>query len=230
MKRVPFLIVSDGPCVVAGKKFNGKKRHNPYFQPYTPFVKSGSHFPWWNSWPVANIPTDGRFTSVSDRPAHTNVSTEAEWADYELGPELRRRIMLHGVWDKNDKENLVNLAKSWLRAPEIELRTNAYSTENYIQHERAYYFMCKDPDSKIPLEFMINASKEHPIMNLAFIIRNLDADIMLKINGSDVPRGKNFRYGIEHDIDENKLVVWIKLNTTKPTMIRLIPKEVYNSD
>ena len=53
---------------------------------------------------------------------------------------------------------------------------------------------------------------------------------MLKINGSDVPRGKNFRYGIEHDIDENKLVVWIKLNTTKPTMIRLIPKEVYNSD
>ncbi|MHA2180788.1 MAG: LamG-like jellyroll fold domain-containing protein, partial [Promethearchaeota archaeon] len=229
-ETVPFLIVSDGPCVVAGKKFNGKKRRNPYFQPYTPFINSGSHFPWWNSWPVANIPTDGRFTSVSDRPAHTNVSTEAEWADYELGPELRRRIMLHGIWDKNNKENLVILAKSWLRAPEIELKTEAYSYENYLQHERAYYFTCKGSDSKSPLEFLIDASEEHPIMNLALVIQNLDKDIMLKINGKDIPRGKNFRYGIEYNINEKKVVIWIKLNIIKPTIINLIPIEVKPSE
>ena len=229
-ETVPFLIVPDGPCIVAGKQFNGKKRRNPFFFPYAYFVKSGSHFPWWNSWPVANIPTDGRFTSVSDRPAHTNVSSMAEWVDYEVGPELRRRIMLHGVWDKNNKEELVVLAKSWLRAPEIELKTDAFDDGKYVPHERAYYFTCKGLNSNNPLEFTINASKEHPIMNLALVIRNFDADILLKINGEDIPHGKNFRYGIEHDIDENKLVVWIKLNTTKPTMIRLIPKEVYNSD
>ena len=90
--------------------------------------------------------------------------------------------------------------------------------------------MCKDPDSKSPLEFMIGASEEHPIMNLALVIRNLDTDIMLKINGTDVPRGKNFRYGIEHDFDENKVVIWIKLNTTKPVTIKLIPKGVNNSE
>ncbi|HEA70862.1 MAG TPA: LamG domain-containing protein, partial [archaeon] len=139
-ETVPFFIVQDGPCIVASKEFNGKKRRNPHFMPYAYFVKSGSHFPWWNSWPVANIPTDGRFTSVSDRPAHTNVSSGAEWADYEVGPELRRRIMLHGVWDKNNKEKLVILAKSWLRAPEIELKTDAYEGGKYVPHERAYYF------------------------------------------------------------------------------------------
>ena len=132
--------------------------------------------------------------------------------------------MLHGVWDKNDKENLVVLAKSWLRAPDIELKTSAYSTENYIQHERAYYFSCEDSDSKAPLEFKINASEEHPIMNLALVIRNLDAKIMLKINGTDVHRGKNFRYGIEHDLDENKVVIWIKLNVSDPTQILLSPR------
>ncbi len=223
-ETVPFFIVQDGPCIVASKEFNGKKRRNPHFMPYAYFVKSGSHFPWWNSWPVANIPTDGRFTSVSDRPAHTNVSSGAEWADYEVGPELRRRIMLHGVWDKNNKEKLVILAKSWLRAPEIELKTDAYEGGKYVPHERAYYFTCKNPELKSPLEFVVNASKENPIMNLALVIRNLDGDFLLKINGEEVPHDKDFRYGIEHGFDENKLVVWIKLKTDTLTQILISSK------
>lgn len=132
--------------------------------------------------------------------------------------------MLHGVWDKNNKEELVVLAKSWLRAPEIELKTDAFDDAKYIPHERAYYFTCKALNSNYPLEFTINASKEQPIMNLALVIRNFDADILLKINGEDIPRGKNFRYGIEHDLDENKVVIWIKLNVSDPTQILISPR------
>ena len=223
--NIPFLIVPDGPCIVAGKKFNGKKRRNPYFQPYSPFINSGSHFPWWNSWPVANIPTDGRFTSVSDRPSHTNVSTEAEWADYELGAELRRRIMLHGVWCKENRGDLVNLAKSWLRAPEIEMKTDAYEGGKYVPHERAYHFRCKDRNSKAPLEFTVNANEENPILNLALVIRNLDTNIILKINGEEIARSKKFRYGIEHDFDEDKVVIWIELNASNPTQFLVNPKD-----
>ncbi len=223
-ENVPFLIVPDGPCIVAGKKFNGKKRRNPYFQPYSPFINSGAHFPWWNSWPVANIPTDGRFTSVSDRPSHTNVSTEAEWADYEIGPEMRRRIMLHGVWDKKNKEGVVILAKSWLRAPEIELKTDAYDGGRYIPHERAYYFKSKDPILKAPLEFMINASEEKPIMNLALVIQNLDTEVSLKINGKEIPRSERFRYGIEHGLEENKIILWIELKASNPIQFLISPK------
>ncbi|MHA1916557.1 MAG: LamG domain-containing protein [Promethearchaeota archaeon] len=218
-ETVPFFIVPDGPCIVAGKQFSGKKRRNAFFFPYAYFVKSGSHFPWWNSWPVANIPTDGRFTWVSDRPSHTNVSSMAEWEDYEVGPELRRRIMLHGVWDKNSKEKLVPLAKSWLRAPKIELKNDAYNDGNYVPHERAYYFTCKNPKSNSPLEFVVDASEENPIMNLALVIRNLDSNLTLKINGQDVPRGKNFRYGIHYDLDGCKTSVWIKLEANNPTQI-----------
>jgi len=221
---VPFLIVPDGPCVVAGKEFNGKKRRNPHFIPYSYFVKSGSHFPWWNSWPIANIPTDGRFTSVSDRPAHTNVSSMAEWADYEVGPELRRRIMLHGVWDKKDKEKLASLGRSWLKPPKIKLQTEAYDGGEYMSHERAYYFACKNPRSKAPLEFEIIASEENPIMNLAIVIKNFDSEILLKINGEEINQGKNFRFGIEHGLDENKTVIWVKLNTRDKTHLIITPK------
>ena len=223
-EQVPFFIVPDGPCTVAGKQFNGKKRRNAFFFPYAYFVKSGSHFPWWNSWPVANIPTDGRFTWVSDRPSHTNVSSMAEWEDYEIGPELRRRIMLHGVLDKNNKESLVDLAKSWLRPPEVELNTDAYSDENYVPHERAYYFTCIDPTSKAPLDFKINASKEHPIVNLALIILNLDSDITLKINDQEVARSKSFRYGIHHELNGSKALLWIKLKANTPTKIVITPR------
>ncbi|KKK42523.1 hypothetical protein LCGC14_1100770 [marine sediment metagenome] len=223
-ERVPFLIVPDGPCVVAGKEFNGKKRRNPHFVPYSYFVKSGSHFPWWNSWPVANIPTDGRYTSVSDRPAHTNVSSMSEWADYEVGPELRRRIMLHGVWDKNDKEKLVPLARSWLRPPKIILRTESFSGGEYVPHERAYYFTCKNQKSKSSLEFDIDASEENPIMNLALVIKNFDTDVFLKINGEELRRGKDYRYGIEHGLNENKVVLWIKINTNNSTHVVITSK------
>lgn len=218
------MIVPDGPCTVAGKQFNGKKRRNAFFYPYAYFVKSGSHFPWWNSWPVANIPTDGRFTWVSDRPSHTNVSSMAEWKDYEVGPELRRRIMLHGVWDKNNKESLVDLAKSWLRPPEIELKTDAFSYGNYVPHERAYSFTCMNPTSINPLEFIINASEEHPIVNLALVILNLDSDITLKINDQDVARGKSFRYGIHHELNLSKASIWIKLEANTPTKILITPR------
>jgi hypothetical protein len=221
---VPFLIVPDGPCVVAGKEFNGKKRRNPHFIPYSYFVKSGSHFPWWNSWPIANIPTDGRFTSVSDRPAHTNVSSMAEWADYEVGSELRRRIMLHGVWDKNDKGKLVYLGRSWLKPPKIKLQTEEYDGGEYVSHERAYYFTCKNPKLKAPLEFEINASEENPIMNLAIVIKNFDSEILLKINGEEINQGKNFRFGIEHGLEENKTVIWIKLNTNDITHVLITTK------
>jgi hypothetical protein len=221
---VPFLIVPDGPCVVAGKEFNGKKRRNPHFVPYSYFVKSGSHFPWWNSWPVANIPTDGRFTSVSDRPAHTNVSSMAEWADYEVGPKLRRRIMLHGVWDKNNKGRLVSLARSWLKPPNIKILTEAYDGGEYVSHERAYYFTCKNPKSKIPLEFEINANEENPVVNLAIVIKNFDSEILLKINGEEIKQGKIFRFGIEHGLYENKTVIWVKLDTSDKTHLIITPK------
>jgi len=152
----------------------------------------------------------------------------AEWEDYEVGSKFRRRIMMHGLWDKSSYPlvDLVDLAKSWLRAPKIELNLNHYICEGYFQHERAYYFSCSDPESKTSLEFTIDANVDNPVVNPAFIIRNLSAEIELEIDGQKISRGKDFRYGINYGLESNNLVIWIKHQASKPTKVKIIPKEV----
>ncbi|MHA2006329.1 MAG: LamG-like jellyroll fold domain-containing protein [Promethearchaeota archaeon] len=228
---VPFFIVPDGPCVVAGFLFNGRHRRNPFFFPYYYSTRlEYSKWPWHRAWPITTIPCDGAGTHYSDRPSHTNVSSMAEWEDYEVGPEFRRRIMMHGLWDKNEYPlvELVDLAKSWLKAPEIELKSNNYISEGYFQHERAYYFSCSDSKAKIILEFTINATITNPIVNPAFVIRNLNTELELELDGKKIPRGKKFRYGKNYGIESNKLVIWIRHQASKPIKIKIIPKEADN--
>ena len=222
---VPFFIVSDGSCVVAGYLFNQRRRRNPFFFPYYFSTRlEYSRWPWHRSWPVATIPSDGSGAQYSDRPSHANVSSMAEWEDYEITPTSRRRIMMHGLWDKTNLNDLPDLAKSWLKAPEIELESDDYTIDGYFQPERAYYFMCKDQNSNIPLEFTIDASKDNPVVNPAFIIRNLSTELELELDGKKISRGKEFRYGVNYTLEGNNLVVWIKYKATKPIKIILIPK------
>lgn len=226
---VPFFIVPDGPCVVAGYLFNGRHRRNPFFFPYYFSTRlEYSKWPWHRAWPIATIPSDGAGTHYSDRPSHTNVSSMAEWEDYEVGPKFRRRIMMHGLWDKNryPLDDLVDLARSWLRAPEIELKSSDYISEGYFKHERAYYFSCSNPESNSPLEFMINANEDNPVLNPVFVIRNLSTDLELEINDRKFSQGKDFKYGINYGLENNNVVIWIKHQATKPTKIKIIPNKV----
>ena len=43
----------------------------------------------------------------------------------------------------------------------------------------------------------------------------------LLIDGDKVPRGKDFRYGFRHNLDESDLIVWLKLEGTKLIEISL---------
>jgi len=50
------------------------------------------------------------------------------------------------------------------------------------------------------------------------------SDIKLKINDVEIPRGKDFRYGMEYDVEGNiSLIVWIKKRATSKINITLTP-------
>ncbi|MHC4616476.1 MAG: hypothetical protein ACYTEQ_01850, partial [Planctomycetota bacterium] len=53
----PFIIFEPGPEISA---FGGGDKH--------------SRFPWWNHWPVSQIPSDGREVVGTDRPSHSSLS------------------------------------------------------------------------------------------------------------------------------------------------------------
>ena len=194
----------------------------PLFFPYFRFInKENSNFTWWNHWPVAQIPSDGRNATAPDRVAHTSVSNVWAWENYELTENRQTRIMMHGLTEKHPTE-LTTLARSWLRAPQLFLRSSGYTNKGYDQAQRAYILECDDPAEKARLRFEFPASNELPLVNPAFIIKNWgNAGVTLQINRQPIERGKAFRYGHVKTPQGTDLIIWVELEEKKLTAIRL---------
>ena len=119
--------------------------------------------------------------------------------------------------------SLVDLARSWNYPAEMKVAGSAYRSEGYDYTQRAYILKTKKQGAKLDLEFA--ASKDRPLFNLALVVKKWGSDdAALKINGRGVPRGKDFRFGIEYDVEGNAdLIVWIKKQAKKTTRISLSP-------
>jgi hypothetical protein len=172
-----------------------------------------SVFPWWNHWPTAQKPTDGRWSQFADRPSHSSLS-HWFWNHYRMTDRSMTKLMLTGMTDKSAKE-LLPLAKSWYHAPAIEGLEAAYD-----QAQRAY--VLKPDAGTESLGFTIAASADSPLLNPAFVISDWGAkDIALSVDGKDVPRGKDFRYGVSNRIDGADLVIWFKHRATQPVKVKI---------
>ena len=223
-KARSFLIVSDSPFDAPWPVF--AKVDGPLHFPYTHGRINWEHcmFTWWNHWPVAQIPSDGRTAYDPDRVSHTAVSNWF-WKEYESTPDSQVKISMHGLTEKHPTE-LATLARSWLRAPKLFNRSRGFSNKGYDQAQRAYVFECHDPDEKEGMRFELPASDEQPLVNPAFLIKNWgNDDITLEVNRQPIERGKALRYGYVQTPTGADLVIWIELEETKHTDIRISPKD-----
>ena len=117
---------------------------------------------------------------------------------------------------------LLPLAKSWLQAANLKINGEAFSSESYSRNERAYILSRNISGSAKVLELEIIASEKSPVVNPAFVIKNWGtADAVLKINGKNISRGKDFRFGHRHRLEGSDLIVWIKVESTEPIKISL---------
>jgi len=221
-KAKPFLIVSD-KAFECGWPINGKVGGPMHF-PYTNMVfPENSMFTWWNHWPVAQIPSDGRFAYDPDRVAHTAVSNWL-WAEYESTRDYQVKIAMHGLTEKHPTE-LATLARSWLRAPKLFNRSRGFTNKGYDQAQRAYVFECHNTKEK-RIRFELPASEEQPLVNPAFVVKNWgNDDIKLEVNRQPLERGKALRYGHVRTPTGADLVIWLELEETKHTDIRISPKD-----
>jgi hypothetical protein len=185
-----------------------------------------SMFPWWNHWPTAQKPSDGRYAMDSDLASHSSLS-HCNWKAYSQTENSMTKIMLNGLTTKSAAE-LVPLAKSWSRPAELKLEKGLLGTgfvnEGYDPTERAYQIACKRSSRPSTLAFQLAASKDHPVVNPAFVVKGWgNASASLKIDGRRMRRGKDFRSGHRHTLEGSDLVVWIKTESTKPISITLSP-------
>ena len=184
------------------------------------------HFPWWNHWPVAQLPNDGRRTGVPDRPAHSSLAQSIEDSpvikhDKETGTFTA--VSLYGMSEKSVSE-LVPLARSWNYPAKLNLAGNSFCSQGYDKYQRAYVLTCKNNGNPSTLKFELAASEDSPVVNPAFVIKGWgEGEAGLKVNGKPVKCGRSFRFGYRHTLESSDLIVWIKTESTKPVRILLSP-------
>ncbi|MHC4337285.1 MAG: LamG domain-containing protein, partial [Planctomycetota bacterium] len=178
-------------------------------------------FPSWNHWPVSQMPSDGRYASFPDRTAHSSL-THVWLPTYKekFGDRpFEERLLMEGMSNKSPEE-LVPLAKSWLRPAKLEVKSGCRS-RGYDRSQRAYVLTAMN--SRICV--LVKASEESPVINPAFVIKNWgDSDARLEIDGKEVKRGKDFRFGHRARLEGTDLIVWMKLASSEPVPVSILPK------
>ena len=172
--------------------------------------KEFSCFPWWNHWPVARVSSDGRYAMAPDQAAHSSLS----WVTQKEG------AFLYGMTDK-PAVGLLPMAKSWIHPAALRIIGTAFSSDGYNQDQRAY--LLKRVQTGDSLEIELAGSPESPVFNLPLVIEGWgDREVAAKLNGTDVPRGANFRYGHRRTLDGTDLIVWVKAQAEKPVKLSLL--------
>jgi hypothetical protein len=109
---------------------------------------------------------------------------------------------------------LVPMARSWLRAPKLELASIGFQGVGYDQAERAYVIERSIQSARASLDFIIRASEESPLLNPAFIIRKWGKQkAEISINGRKIPEGNDCRQGIVSTPDGDDLIIWLRLES-----------------
>ena len=179
--------------------------------------KDVSHFPWWNHWPAAMIPSDGRYCQAADRPSHFSLA----WAS--PSPHTAENNTYWWTWmygaTKYKVESLTSLARSWVMPPKLVIHAGA-SDSQYDSTQRSYVISSSNKQEIEKLKLSLQANSESPVVNPAFVIKNWgDHQALLKVNGKEVPRGKAFRIGHIRRINQYDLVAWLELESN--TMIKI---------
>lgn len=236
-KYRPFLILPPDPFETRDfpdddpfLKAKITKHKSPFFRsfnaemgkPYRPDPVP-SVYGWWNHWPIAQVPGDGRWVLNTDRASHINLTTFLQWKDHKLTDRTITRIMIQGLTDKKPEE-LVDLAKSWLQAPKASILKGEFKNIGYDQAEKAYVIQTKNNGRPTLLQMELNAGRENPLVNPALIIKQWGrSPAKVYINDKPVPTGPLCRIGHASTLEGVNLVIWLKLESTRPVKLSIKP-------
>ena len=188
-------------------KFIGKTRvFDGEMTPYAAFCT-------WNHWPIAQMPSDGRYASYPDRTSHSSISNvyiPIHKEDTTSNKPYYEKILLEGMWNKK-ATNLIPLSKSWTHAPNLINLKGAQGS--YDASQRAY--VLKVTGSSV--SFTINASKQSPIYNPCVVLKNwgIKEDAKISLTGA-------VKQGTVRDTDGiYTKVIFIEKVSTDPFVISI---------
>lgn len=173
-----------------------------------------------NHWPVGQVLSDGRSSLAADRTGHFLGFPISE-PPLNRGPDGRDyRASLYGMTDRPFSE-LVELARSWSRAPELRVLKGGFASLGFDRSQRAYRLVRSLPEAA-DLELSIDASPASPVRNVALVVEGWgEAGAVLTLDSREVARGPGFRVGHRREPERTDLVVWIEARRESPLGIGL---------
>lgn len=197
----PFLILDDreGP--------NDHDGNGPEISRYAGRWSDFSDFPWRNHWPVNQDLVIGRHAVAADGPAHTYTATQYN-AVYSQTENQMTKLMLCGCTDK-DASDLLPLAHSWLRAPQLQVKEGPCMGGAYDLTERAYRLQTT---GDTPVSLILDASSEHPACGVCLLVENWKGNekVNVTVNGKKL-EGDDLRIGVHQNYEGKVLVLWLNL-------------------
>jgi len=183
-------------------------------------LTKASCFPWWNHWPVSQITSDGRWSYEPDRTSHSSFDNFKWRPTYETDKSLTR-VLLQGMTDK-DILALVPLAKAWENPPVVNIGSSGFNGGSFVRGERAYHIE-RTSETVSELKFAMAGSDNSPVINPCFVIKGWSAkQLTLTVDGKELRRGPDFRWGVETDANGvSSLVVWVRKTASKSMQFRI---------
>ena len=178
-----------------------------------------SAFPWWNHWPVAEIPSDGRYAIMPDRPSHFSLS----WG----GPPIHQRpdgayyaTWIYGARTKPMPGDIARLGRSWVQAPPLTVSGPGWSGGAYDRTERGY--LLRRDGAGANLSFRLDASEDAPLENVSLKIEGWgEAEPVVTLDGRALGRTEGMRFGHVRGLDRTDLVLWLPVEKTGPASVRV---------
>jgi hypothetical protein len=200
-----------------------------------------SHFPWWNHWPVAQLPSDGRYCQAPDRPSHFSlawggppfhdadgniIKARESGSEGELEIPEDKKNMMNTYWlswmygaSQQTPEELARIARSWAQPPEPKVSGNEFTSRGYDLTQRAYILENNGPENN-RLEMELLASNESSVVNVCFVVKGWNTDdISIQLDGKMLENNKDYSVGIIRNLEKDDLILWIKIDSEKASGI-----------
>lgn len=183
--------------------------------------KTYSIFEWWNHWPVSQVKSSGIYAVAPDRASSSSLS-HIEGAPYAMTSDSMAKLTLDGLTTRTATA-LVPLAKSWLSPPAMSVSGNSFQGKGYDPAQRAFVVNGDTESKGRKLHIAWQASQDSPLFDPAIIVHDWGQGVpRLRLNGKSVQWSEKYRYGKVDTLQGTDLIVWIELQSSRPTNIDLI--------
>jgi hypothetical protein len=180
----------------------------------------GVNFPAYNHWPVCQVSSDGRFVQAADRATSFSISFHTPRRHEEDGG-LRWVAMLYGATSGGDSD-LVQLAQSWTRPPELRVLDGPAENRGYDVAQRAYVLGCPTGSTCGDLSLSLDAGADSPLVNACIVLENWgESGAEVRLDGERLEAGDGIRIAYERTLERTDLVLWLEKNSTEPTRMEI---------